>query len=337
VIGADEAADMALLDIDSDDLPALPLGDSDQLEVGDLVLAIGNPFGIGQTVTSGIVSAVARTTPDADSDLSFIQTDAAINPGNSGGALVTLDGRLVGINTAIFTRGGGSIGIGFAIPVNLVKALIRSVEGGGEGLARAWLGAAVQPIDAALATSLGLGRPQGVLVARVHPDGPAARAGLRQGDVVLAVDGREVQDPKALNFRLAIGRLGGDAELQVWRAGRTTVLRLPLETPPYRPPPEPVTLDGRQALAGATVANLSPGLNKDLNIDLFERGVVVVKVAPRSPAAQLNLLPGDLVTSVAGEPIESVRQLTRVLAGARAPWRLEIERAGRRLAVVIGG
>ena len=211
------------------------------------MLAIGNPFGIGQTVTSGIVSAVARTTPDADSDLSFIQTDAAINPGNSGGALVTLDGRLVGINTAIFTRGGGSIGIGFAIPVNLVKALIRSVEGGGEGLARAWLGAAVQPVDAALATSLGLGRPQGVLVARVHPDGPAARAGLRQGDVVLAVDGREVQDPKALNFRLAIGRLGERRRAPgLARAAARTVLRLPLETPPYRPPPEPVTLDGRQ-------------------------------------------------------------------------------------------
>jgi serine protease Do len=288
-------------------------------------------------VTSGIVSAVARSTPDGDSDLSFIQTDAAINPGNSGGALVTLDGRLAGINTAIFTRGGGSIGIGFAIPVNLVKALVRSVEGGGQGLARAWLGAAVQPVDADLAGQLGLDRPEGVLVARVHPDGPAARAGLKQGDVVLAVDGREVHDPKTLNFRLAIGRLGEAAELEVWRHGRRLALRLPLETPPYRPAPDPTTLDGRQPLAGATVANLSPGLNKDLNLDLFEQGVVVVKVAPRSPAAQLNLLPGDIVASVAGERIATVRQLASVLDGARAPWRLEIERDGRRLAVVIGG
>jgi serine protease Do len=195
----------------------------------------------------------------------------------------------------------------------------------------------VQPVDAGLAASLGLDRPQGVLVARVDPDGPAARAGLRQGDVVLAVDGRAVEDPKALNFRLAIGRLGEDAGLEVWRAGRTLALRLPLETPPYRPTPDPTTLDGRQPLAGATVANLSPGLNKDLGLDLFERGVVVVKVAPRSPAAQLNLLPGDRVTSVDGATIENVRQLTDVLAEARAPWRLEIERAGQRLAVVIGG
>jgi S1-C subfamily serine protease len=148
------------------------------------VLAIGDPFGIGQTVTSGIVSALARSTPGGDSDLSFIQTDAAINPGNSGGALVTLDGALVGINTAIFTRGGGSIGIGFAIPVNLVKALIRSVEGGGQGLARAWLGASVQPVDTDLAASLGLGRPEGVLVNRIYPGGPAARAGLEAGVAV---------------------------------------------------------------------------------------------------------------------------------------------------------
>jgi S1-C subfamily serine protease len=156
LVGADEPADLALPEIEADGLPALPMGDSDLLEVGDLVLAIGNPFGIGQTVTSGIVSAVARSTPNGGSDLSFIQTDAAINPGNSGGALVTLDGALVGINTAIFTRSGGSIGIGFAIPVNLVKALIRSVEGGGEGLQRPWLGARIQSVDAQLAQALGL-------------------------------------------------------------------------------------------------------------------------------------------------------------------------------------
>jgi Do/DeqQ family serine protease len=337
VVGGDQAADLALLDIDADHLPALPMGDSDGLEVGDLVLAIGDPFGIGQTVTSGIVSALGRSTPGADSDLSFIQTDAAINPGNSGGALITLDGALVGINTAIFTRGGGSIGIGFAIPVNLVKALIRSVEGGGKGLARAWLGAAVQPVDADLAQTLGLDYPSGVLVSQVYPDGPAARAGLAKGDVILAVDGREVQDPQALNFRLAIGSLGADARLDVWRRGARASLALPLETPPYRPEPHTTTLDGRQPLAGATVANLSPGLNKDLDLDLFQRGVVVLKVERGSPAARLRLRRGDLVARVDDQAITDVTQLSAVLRRARPPWRLEVERGGQRLAVVITG
>jgi S1-C subfamily serine protease len=191
---------------------------------------------------------------------------------------MTLDGAPVGINTEIFTRGGGSIGIGFAILVNLVKALIRSIEGGGDGLARAWLGAAVQPVDVPRAESLGLRRPIGVLVNQVYPGGPAARAGLASGDVILAVDGREVQDPKGLNFRLAIGALGDDALLEVWRRGDRISLRLPLETPPYLPEPQLTTLNGRQPLAGATVANLSAGLNKDLNIDLFQQGVVVLKV-----------------------------------------------------------
>ncbi len=337
VIGGDEGADLALLHIDGDHLPTLPMGDSDALEVGDLVLAIGDPFGIGQTVTSGIVSALARTAPGNGPDLSFIQTDAAINPGNSGGALVDLQGTLVGINTSIFTRGGGSIGIGFAIPVNLVKALIRSVEGGGHGLDRAWLGATAQSVDADLATSLGLSHPEGVLVNRIYPDGPAARAGVAKGDVILAVDGREVEDPKALNFRLAIAALGKDAKLDIWRAGRKTSLSLPLETPPYRPQPEATTLNGRQVLAGATVANLSPGLDKDLNLDLFKRGVVVLKVERGSPAAELSLMRGDLVTSVADQSVESVDQLSKLLKMTRPPWRLEIERDGQKLAVVIDG
>jgi Do/DeqQ family serine protease len=337
LIGADQAADLALLDIEAEDLPALPMGDSDLLEVGDLVLAIGNPFGIGQTVTSGIVSAVARSTPDGASDLSFIQTDAPINPGNSGGALVDLAGTLVGINTAIFTRGGGSIGIGFAIPVNLVKALIRSVEGGGEGLQRPWLGAKIQTVDARLAPALGLERPQGVLVNQVHPRGPAARAGLQRGDVILAIGGREVPDARTLDFRLAIGEVGGSTELQVRRNGTVFSVELPLETPPYEPAPEVSNLEGRHALAGATVANLSPGLNRDLGVDLFEAGVIVLEVDRATPAAQLRLRQGDLIRIVADEPIEEVAELKAILREHPLPWRLELERAGQRLAVVIGG
>jgi S1-C subfamily serine protease len=312
------------------------MGDSDLLEVGDLVLAISNPFGIGQTVTSGIVSADARSTPNGGSDLSFIQTDAAINPGNSGGALVTLDGALVGINTAIFPRGGGSIGIGFAIPVNLVNALIRSVEGGGEGLQRPWLGARIQSIDARLAQALGLERPQGVLVNQVHPRGPAARTGLR-GDVILAIGGREVPDTKALDFRLAIGEAGASTELRMQRNGTPFSLELPLETPPYEPAPEVSRLEGRHALAEATVANLSPGLNRDLGLDLFASGVIVLKVDAPTPVARLRLRRGDLIRTVAAQPVEDVAQLKTILRGRPLPWRLEVERAGRKLAVVIGG
>jgi serine protease Do len=337
VMGDDETTDLALLHIDAGDehLPVLPMGDSDLLEVGDLVLAIGNPFGIGKTVTSGIVSALARTTPEIGSDLSFIQTDAAINPGNSGGALVTLDGRLVGINTAIFSRTGGSIGIGFAIPVNLVKAVIRSVESGSDVLTRAWLGARVQPVDAELAATLGLARPVGVLVSQIDPAGPAARAGLAKGDVVLAVDGTEVIDPRGLNFRLAIGRVGDDADLDVWRSGERVAMKLALETPPYEPPPQRTTLIGRHALAGATVANMSPGLDEEMGFDLFKRGVVVVAIERGSDAARLRFRRGDIILRLGGQEIENVDMLGKIVSELSRPWRLEVERGGRLLQVVI--
>ncbi len=337
VVGADAAADLALLRIEAPAaLPALPMGSSDALEVGDLVLAIGNPFGIGQTVTSGIVSALARTGPNVGSDLSFIQTDAAVNPGNSGGALVTIDGRLVGVNTAIFTRGGGSIGIGFAIPIDLVKALIRSIEGGGSSLARPWLGAKVQTITPELAINLGLERPVGVLLNQVHRAGPAHRAGLDKGDVILSIDGAEVVDNHGLNFRLAIGRLGEAASLDVWRHGKTLTAGLALELPPRDPPPDVRELDGRHALRGATIANLSPGFNQDAGLDLFAEGVVILRISRRSPAARLGLRRGDVIANVADEPITSVDQLEESLYRLPPAWRLEIDRGGRRLGVTIG-
>jgi Do/DeqQ family serine protease len=338
VIGADPPSDLALLRIEPGDeaLPAVTMGDSDALEVGDLVLAIGNPFGIGQTVTSGIVSALARTAPNLEGDLSFIQTDAAINPGNSGGALVTADGRLAGINTAIFTRGGGSIGIGFAIPVNLVKALVRSVEGGEQRLARAWLGASVQAVDGEVARALGLARPAGVLVDQVYEGGPAARAGVRPGDVILAVGDVEVFDERGLNFRLALGTPGESTEVEVWRRGVRERLALPLEVPPHRPPPQVTRLGGGHGLAGATVANLSPGFNRELEIDPLKRGVVVLRVERGSAAARLGLRRGDLIRGVGGQVLGTVDELVSTLESQRQPWRLEIERGEQRLSAVIG-
>jgi serine protease Do len=337
VVGADAAADLALLRIEAPPgLPVLPMGDSDELEVGDLVLAIGNPFGIGQSVTSGIVSALARSSPKVNDDLSFTQTDAAVNPGNSGGALVTVDGRLVGVNTAIFTRGGGgSIGIGFAIPINLVQALIRSVESGAERLARPWLGARIQTVTVKLAAGLGLDRPTGVVLNQLYADGPAARAGLEQGDVITKIDGTEVMDTQGLNFRLADGRLGEQAGIEIWRQGKSFDVALPLETPPKSPPPDIRQLKGYHALGGATVANLSPGFNEEIGVDLFERGVVVLGVDRRSPAAQLGLRRGDRILTLADRAIDRVATLLDVLDRVRPPWRLAIERRGRELAVTI--
>lgn len=337
VVGADAAADLALLRIDPPSpLPFLPMGSSDALEVGDLVLAIGNPFGIGQSVTSGIVSALSRTGPGVGSDLSFIQTDAAINPGNSGGALVTIDGQLIGVNTAIFTRGGGSIGIGFAIPIDLVKALVRAIEGGSKSLARPWLGAQVQAVTPEIASNLGLDRPVGVLLNKVHRVGPARRAGLDKGDVILSIDDAEIVDNHGLNFRLAVGSLGEPAALDVWRDGKVLSTDLPLELPPRDPPPDVTELDGRHALAGATIANLSPGFNQDAGLDLFAEGVVILRIIRQSSAARLGLRRGDVIATVADQLIESVTKLVDTLYDLPSVWRLEIDRGDRRLGVAIG-
>jgi len=326
---SDERSDLAFLRIaPGRSLPAVPLGDSDRIEVGDLVLAIGNPFGIGQTVTSGIISARARSTPGARADVSFIQTDAAINPGNSGGALVSMDGELVGINTAIFTRGGGSIGIGFAIPANLVAARIIGIEEGLE-TARPWLGAAYRPIDTSLAEALELERPQGVLIERVHPEGAAAEAGLRAGDIVVAVGGVEVFDAPGLNLRLQLEPLGSRVPLTVMRGGERLQLDLPLEPAPGDPQPVQRRLTGNQPLSGAVVAELSPAFNETLGIDPFIEGVGIVGVEPRSFATRLRLQPGDIVVAINGERVTSVTVLERLLATQRRRWVISIERGGQ--------
>jgi serine protease Do len=336
LVSSDERSDLAFLTISAGrPLPAVPLGDSDGIEVGDLVLAIGNPFGIGQTVTSGIVSARARATPGVQSDVSFIQTDAAINPGNSGGALVAMDGRLIGVNTAIFTRGGGSIGIGFAIPANLIAARIEGLERGiAEG--RPWLGAAYQPIDTAIAEALGLDRPQGLLIERVHPRGAAAAAGLEVGDIVTAVDGIEVSDAPSLNLRLQLAPLGESVMLSVRRRGELLQMALPLEPPPADPPPAQRQLAGNHPLSGAVVANLSPAFNESFGLDLFAEGVAVVEVAPRTFATRLRLRTGDIIAGVNGEPVGSVEALERALAEPRQRWLVSVERGGQLFDLTIG-
>jgi serine protease Do len=328
VLVSDDETDLAVLKlVDVEDaLPELDLADSDSLEVGDLVLAIGNPFGVGQTVTSGIVSALARTTVGIADYSFFIQTDAAINPGNSGGALVDIDGRLVGINTAIYSRSGGSMGIGFAIPANMVRSVVEGLERG-MPLVRPWLGVAFQDVTSDLAEGLELDRPGGVLVTAVQPDSPADEAGLGNGDVILAVNDQPVNDSQALRFRIATLSIGDTARLGIWRRGERQQVPFDVRPPPEDPPRRVRLLDGRHPLAGAVVANLSPALIAEIDFDgRPRRGVVVLEVRSPSRAAGLGLQPLDVVTRIDGRDMQGVEALERYLAQSRPPWRVEVMR-----------
>ena len=330
LVGSDERTDLAILRFDAggEIMPFLRLGDSDALEVGDLVLAIRNPFGVGQTVTSGIVSALARTRVGI-SDLSFfIQTDAAINPGNSGGALVGMDGALVGVNSAIYSKSGGSHGVGFAIPANMVRSVITGITEGGR-LVRPWFGAQGQGVTAEIASSLGLDRPRGVLVNKVFPGGPADRAGILVGDVVLAVNGQAVDDAAALRFRIATLSVGGTAELRMWRRGREHRLVVDLVAAPEDPPSDVTELSGTHPFSGATVANMSPALAAELGMNGFEAGVIVVRLRRGSAADRLRFRIGDMVVAVNGAEIESVRHLKEVMAKPAKRWRVTVRRQGK--------
>ncbi len=336
IVAGDERTDLALLRIDAkgEALPTLALRDSDELEVGDLVLAIGNPFGVGQTVTMGIVSALARTRVGINDLGYFIQTDASINPGNSGGALITVDGRLVGINSAIYSRAGGSVGIGFAIPANMVHTVIAAEQNGGK-LVRPWIGATGQPVTQDLAEGLGLARPGGVIVNGIYPNGPAANAGLDVGDVILAVNGREIEDPEALRFRLATLPVGGTAEVTVLRDGRKQQLSVPLVAAPETPPRDDTEIGGRNPLTGASVANLSPALAEELAINNAWQGVIILGMARSSVAARSGLRPGDIMLKVNGADIGDVRDLVAKLDAATARWELTFRRDGRVRTIVV--
>lgn len=327
----DERTDLAVLRIANPDgaLPFLELRDSDELEVGDLVLAIGNPFNVGQTVTSGIVSALARTDVAASDFQFFIQTDAAINPGNSGGALIGMDGRLVGINTAIYSRSGGSLGIGFAVPTNMVRAVLLSAQSGSSFVRRPWFGAATQTVSAEIAASLGLKRPQGVMVRDVHAEGPAARAGIAVGDLILAVDGQEVDSPQALTFRLGTRVIGGTARVDVLRQGGSMSVDVALVAAPETPVRDARELSGRHPLAGATVANLSPALAEELGIDTMARGVIITEIAGRSPANRLRFKTGDRILNVNSTPVASVRELASALRQPGERWEITVKRGDK--------
>ncbi|RIA56525.1 DegQ family serine endoprotease [Dichotomicrobium thermohalophilum] len=336
VILEDKQTDLAVLRLQNDDaeeFPHIRFADSDQLEVGDLVLAIGNPFGVGQTVTSGIVSATARTRVGITDYQFFIQTDAAINPGNSGGALVDTDGRLVGINTAIFTRSGGSQGIGFAIPSNMVRVVVESALQGGR-VRRPWLGVSLQTVTSELAEGFGLPRPRGALIADIMPDSPAAEAGLEEGDVVLRIDGQQVRDAEALRYRIATKGLGETAEFEIWRNGARRTVRVDLQPPPENPPRKTTKLTGDHPFAGATVENLSPAVAQELRMRETS-GVVVRETESYSPARRVGLRPGDVIVEINGARIERVRDLERAVQTRARIWRLAIQRNGEVLRTAI--
>jgi serine protease Do len=330
VVTHDERTDLSVLRIEpkGEELPTLPLADSDSIEVGDLVLAIGNPFGVGQTVTSGIVSAVARTQVGI-SDLGFfIQTDAAINPGNSGGALVNMKGELVGINTAIFSRSGGSVGIGFAIPANMVATVVAAAGLGGRPV-RPWLGVTGQALSSELAEGFGLDRAGGVVLNQVHPRSPAAAAGLELGDVILAFNDHEVLDPGGLRFRVATAKIGSDVNLRVLRDGHPENVVIKLVAAPEEPPRDETLLDGDEPLAGATIVNLSPAVAEELGIDDAWDGVMVLSVTRGSPARRIGLKPGDLLLEVGGREVKGVADVMDAIAKPASSWRLSIRRGGQ--------
>jgi Do/DeqQ family serine protease len=338
IVLKDSRTDLAVLRLKDtkEKFPTLDFANSDELLVGDVVLAIGNPFGVGQTVTHGIISALARTQVGITDYQFFIQTDAAINPGNSGGALVDMTGKLVGVNTAIFSRSGGSQGIGFAIPANMVKVVVASAKSGGKAVKRPWLGARLQAVTPEIAETLGLKTPSGALVANVTPNGPASKAGLKLSDLVVAVDGQPVEDPNAFDYRFATRPLGGTAQIEVQRAGKPVKLTIALETAPDTGRDE-ITISARSPFQGAKVANISPAVADELRLDSTVEGVVVIDLAESGTAANVGFQKGDIILAVNNTKIATTKDLDKATRESARLWRIVVMRGGQQINVTLGG
>jgi Do/DeqQ family serine protease len=337
VIAQDDNADIAVLRIENGKgpFPYLEFEDSDKTEVGDLVLAIGNPFGVGQTVTSGIISALARSEISKSDAQIFIQTDAAINPGNSGGALVDMAGKLVGINTMIYSRTGGSVGIGFAIPSNLVRLYAESAVSGHK-VERPWLGARLEPVTRDLAQGLGLNRIAGALVARVSGKGPAAEAGLEPGDVIVNVDGFDVTDVRSVHYRMTTRGVGNTSHVEVIRKGKRVKLDIALRAAPKPGPDDVRNLSGNHPLDGARVSNILPGTADELGLDDME-GVVILSTREGSVAARLGFQPNDVIVQVGDDKVTNVLDLERDLRQRQRIWQLGVKRGDRLLQLQVPG
>ena len=335
VLLADPHSDLAVLKIEpkGEKLPVIAVDDRSDVQVGDLVLAIGNPFGVGQTVTNGIVSALARTDVGASDYSYYIQTDAPINPGNSGGPLVDMDGDLIGVNSAILSRTGTSTGVGFAVPAAIVRQVVETALGGGQTVVRPWLGVRTQAVTGEIASSLGLPRPEGVIVSEVYPGSTADRAGLKARDIIVSVDGQPVDDEAALNFRVGSHHPGDAVRLQV-RSGSGAVreVQVRAEPAPATPGRDERVIAGRNPFTGATVLNLSPAAAQDLGVDPFSmRGVIVSRAPPDSLAARVGIQPGDLVEAVNGRQIRTTSELQAALAAGGGAWRVTIRRGDQQI------
>ena len=338
IVLKDSRTDLAVLRLKGtrETFPTLDLANSDDLLVGDVVLAIGNPFGVGQTVTHGIVSALARTQVGITDYQFFIQTDAAINPGNSGGALVDMTGRLVGINTAIYSKSGGSQGIGFAIPANMVRVVVASAKSGGKAVKRPWLGARLQAVTPEIAESLGLRSPTGALVACVVPNSPAAKAGIKSSDLIVSIDGQTVDDPNAFDYRFATRPLGGNAQIEVQRSGKPVKVAVALETAPDTGRNEMV-INGRSPFQGAKVANISPAVADELHLDADTEGVVVLEPGDGTTAANVGFQKGDVIMAVNNQKIAKTADLDKASRESARIWRITVLRGGQQINVTLGG
>ncbi|WP_370867788.1 trypsin-like peptidase domain-containing protein [Brevundimonas sp.] len=334
IILADERSDIAVLQLDgvNERLPTLNIDDREEQQIGDLVLAIGNPFGVGQTVTNGIISALNRTETGISDSGSFIQTDAAINPGNSGGALVDMDGDLIGINTAIFSRSGSSSGVGFAVPAAAVRRVVDSAVGGATAVIRPWLGLKGDSVSADIARSLGLDRPQGLVVTEIWPGGPGDRADLRLGDVITAIDGAEVNDQGGLNFRIGTREPNETVRVSVLRDGRPLVVDARVQRLPGDADVRGAMVIQSGGLTGAQVLALNPALADSLGGDPFASGVVVGGVASNSYARRgVGLQTGDVIMAVNDRTVTSPQQLANLPRGTQ----LMVERRGQRGVLVV--
>lgn len=314
VIGRDPKSDVAVIKIDAKDLPFVPMADSDKIEVGDIVLAVGNPFGIGQTVTTGIISATSRGNMGIEDYEDFIQTDAAINPGNSGGALVDVDGRLIGINTAILSRSGGNQGIGFAIPVNLARDVMTGLIKDGH-VTRGYLGVMIQDITPALEKEFKLQDTTGALIGDVTPKSPAEKAGLKSGDVILDFNGRKVTDSRHLKLEVARVQPGETVPIKILRDGSTKTIEVTVKEMTGTESLAKADSNSKEdtgTLNGVGVGDLDQSARQQFNLPEHLKGVVVTEVQPDSPSAEAGLKAGDVIQEINRQPVSSAEEAVRM-------------------------
>lgn len=327
IVGTDSRSDLAILKIEASDLPSIVIGDSDKIEIGDVVLAIGNPFGLGQTVTQGIVSALGRSL-NREAYEDFIQTDASINQGNSGGALVDAEGRLIGINTAIGSPTGGNVGIGFAVPINLVRSVMEQIIQSGR-VSRGYLGVVIEPLDSDLAASFGLKSAQGALVNDVDKNGAAHAAGIQQGDVIVEFNGKSIDSPSELRLKVAREKPGDKIKLKIFRDGKPKDLQITLAELPDKPQTAEFSPENEETppqtgdfFAGMKIEELTPSLRKKMNIPADVKGIVISEVDPSGTAAEADITPGSVLVKIGIKEVTTVKEAQDAVKSTKGKVRL---------------